>query len=101
MAGPRAYRSAVREAQAEANRRRVVDAAYRLLKTTRPVDLSYADVAETAGVSVRTVYRNFPRADDLFAAVAQEVLPPALREGRRPETLADLIEALEHSFARL
>lgn len=69
----RAYRSDLREALAEDTRVRIVEAAYRLLKTTRPVDLSYADVAEAAGVSLRTVYRAFPTPDDLFVAVSDRL----------------------------
>lgn len=99
---PRAYRSAVRAARVDATRVGIVEAAYQLLKTTRPVDLSYVDVAARAGVSVRTVYRYFPAADDLFLAVSQWLFGSAHEWSRsRPETVADLLVVLEDWFARL
>jgi AcrR family transcriptional regulator len=99
---PRAYRSPVRAAHANGTRGRIVEAAHQLLKTTRPVDLSYADVAAAAAVSARTVYRCFPRAEDLFAAVSKRILA---RTFDRPDPdrwgLPELIGALERSFAQL
>jgi AcrR family transcriptional regulator len=101
LAKPRAYRSAVRDAHAEATRERIVDAAYTLLKTTRPVDLSYADVAKAAKVSVRTVYRSFPTPDDLFTAVSNRVLSRALPPGFRMDTIEQGIEAMSANFKML
>ena len=69
----RPYESPLREEQTAATRERILDAAWDLLRTTRPVDLGYTDVASAAGVSRRTVYRHFPSADDLFAGLAQRI----------------------------
>jgi AcrR family transcriptional regulator len=99
---PRAYRSAARTAQVEARQLRIVEAAYHLLKSTRPVDLSYVDVATRAGVSLRTVYRHFPTADDLFAAVSRWLFAsPQAWSRPPPETAADLVGDVEEWFGRL
>jgi AcrR family transcriptional regulator len=98
---PRRYRSAVRAAQADATRARIVEVAYGLLRTTRPVDLSYADVAAEARVSVRTVYRYFPSPDDLFLAVSQWMFGSQLDRTLQAESAADLLQDLEGWFGRL
>jgi AcrR family transcriptional regulator len=59
----RAYRSPAREQAAAATRERIIDAGARLVRgfTTWDWDeLTFRAVAERAGVSERTVYRNFP-----------------------------------------
>lgn len=98
MPTTRAYRSAVRDAHAEETRARIVDAAYTLLKTTRPVDLAYADVAEAAGVSTRTVYRAFPTAEDLFIAVSNKLLDGVMPPDHRMDTLEQAVDSLRASF---
>jgi AcrR family transcriptional regulator len=44
------------------------------LRSVRPENLSYADVAERSGVAVRTVYRHFPEPKDLLRAVAKDTI---------------------------
>jgi AcrR family transcriptional regulator len=66
---PRAYRSQLREKQAEQTRERIVDALFEQVLDTHRSDFSIAEVAERAGVSERTVYRHFPTREDLIAAV--------------------------------
>jgi AcrR family transcriptional regulator len=99
----RAYHSELREAHADATRERIVDSAYKLLKTTRPVDLSYADVADDAGVSVRTVYRAFPRPEDLFMAVSSKLFAAVFPGKSTPtaDTIDELVEALRKQFQML
>lgn len=64
----------LRERQAEQVRGAVLDAAIRQLET-RPVDeLSMADVAEAAGISLRTLYRYFPDRPSLLGAAGQHVV---------------------------
>jgi AcrR family transcriptional regulator len=65
---PRTYSSPLRAEQAAATRDRIVDATVALLQDG---DLGFGmqDVADQAGVSVRTVYRAFPTREDLLAGV--------------------------------
>lgn len=66
---PRPYRSDLRQRQAEQTRRRVVEAAVRLFGTRGYRATTYADLAEEAGVSVKTVQEHGPKAALLQAAV--------------------------------
>jgi AcrR family transcriptional regulator len=71
----RAYDASGRRAEAERTRARVIDVATELVKAgVRPEDISYADLAERAGVATRTVYRQFPETTDLVTAVAAGTL---------------------------
>ena len=67
----RTYSSPLRAEQAEQTRARIVQAAVDLLGEGDAGDLSMADVAERAGVSVRTVYRSFATKDELLDAVIE------------------------------
>jgi len=64
----RAYRSVLREAQAEETRARILDATMRVMATGL-AGLSVPAVARDAGVSVPTVYRHFRTKRELLAAV--------------------------------
>ena len=68
----RAYRSELREAQAEETRARILDATVRVMSTGL-AGLSVPAVAREAGVSVPTVYRHFRTKRDLLAAVYPHV----------------------------
>src|SRR5215210_3357921 len=70
----RPYRSELRAEQAEETRRRILDAALRVM-TTGLASLSVPAVAREAGVSVPTVYRHFATKADLLA----EMYPHAAR----------------------
>ena len=65
----RTYSSPLRAEQAEQTTARIVQAAVDLLSEGDASDLSMADVAERAGVSVRTVYRSFASKDELLDGV--------------------------------
>lgn len=67
--GARTYTSPLRAEQAEQTTARIVKAAVDLLSTGDVSDLSMAEVAERAGVSVRTVYRSFATKDELLDGV--------------------------------
>jgi len=68
----RRYHSPARRQRAAATRERIIDAGARLVRgfTTWDWDeLTYRAVAERAGVSERTVYRNFPSERQLHDAI--------------------------------
>lgn len=65
----RTYSSPLRAEQAEQTTARIVQAAVDLLSEGDARDLSMAEVAERAGVSVRTVYRGFATKDELLDGV--------------------------------
>lgn len=69
----RPYSSPLRADQAAATRLRVLDAAIDLLQEAESGDVAIPDVAERAGVSVRTAYRAFPTRHDLLEAVLAEL----------------------------
>ncbi len=69
----RPYESPLRAEQAAATRDRIVNAAIELLQRGDSGDVSMNDVAEQAGVAVRTVYRAFPTRDDLFDGVLETI----------------------------
>jgi AcrR family transcriptional regulator len=86
----RSYSSPLRAEQTAATRARVLDAAIDLLQATDSGDVAIPDVAERAGVSVRTAYRVFPTREDLLEGVLAEL---SLRfeaiAGTIPSTLDD------------
>jgi AcrR family transcriptional regulator len=63
----------LRERQAEQVRAAVLDAAIEQLETCAVEDVSMAEIAETAGVSLRTLYRYFPDRDSLLHAAGQQL----------------------------
>lgn len=69
---PRTYSSPLREAQAEATQKRVVDAAIKLLGHD-PTTFTVPRVAREAGVSQPTVYRLFPDKEALAEAATNAV----------------------------
>jgi AcrR family transcriptional regulator len=73
-------------ADAERNRRRLLDAAGELF-SERGLEVGVGEIAERAGVGRGTLFRNFPSKEDLIAAVvAQRMLAQAERGRRRLET---------------
>jgi AcrR family transcriptional regulator len=106
------YHSPLRESQAAATRERIVGACVALMQDG--ADLTYAAVAAAAEVQERTVYRHFPRKEDLeaalwdwivahlthadFAATDEEQLVAAMRESFAGfDAGAPLIQAMLHS----
>ena len=83
----RKYHSPLRQDQVELTRKRIVQAIIEQLADASLSDFSVARVAERAGVSEATVYRNFADRESMLQAVAQhwqesyEV--PRLRRRRR------------------
>ena len=89
----RAYSSTLRAEQAEQTRARIVQAAVDLLSEGDAGDLSMGDVAARAGVSIRTVYRNFATRDDLLDGVVGWITEQlATRVGPQPTTKNDYLD---------
>src|ERR1700742_1406485 len=80
-------------ADAERNRRRLVDAAAELFGE-RGLDVGVAEIAQRAGVGRGTLFRNFPSKEDLFAAVVVDGMTKAAAHGRALLEQADAGAAL-------
>jgi AcrR family transcriptional regulator len=64
----RAYRQTRRAEASAETRERIVDAAIHLHTTVGPARTTISAIAERAGVERLTVYRHFPREEELFRA---------------------------------
>ena len=84
-------------ADAERNRRRLLDAAQALFRE-RGLDVGVAEIAQRAGVGRGTLFRNFPTKQDLVAAIVIERMREATEYGR---TLLDAPDADEALFGFL
>lgn len=58
----------------EEARKRIIDATLRCVERRGPAQASLSDVADSLGITRRTVYRYFSGADELFATVAEVAL---------------------------
>jgi AcrR family transcriptional regulator len=91
----RKYEQRERAAKQEDTRRRIAAATAELHATVGPAKTTIAEIAKRAGVQRPTVYNNFPREYDLYAACQAHFLetspPPALDPPRGLEAnLRDL-----------
>jgi AcrR family transcriptional regulator len=100
---PRAYRSQLRQQQAEATRARVLAAAAKLFAADGYARTTLAKIADAAGVSAETVQGQGPKAALLIAAieyagfgVAGETNVLNLDVGRHLLAIDDLDEALDY-----
>jgi AcrR family transcriptional regulator len=84
-------------ADAERNRRRLLDAAQALFRE-RGLDVGVAEIAQRAGVGRGTLFRNFPTKQDLIAAIVIDRMQEATNYGR---TLLDAPDASEALFGFL
>jgi AcrR family transcriptional regulator len=88
--GTRTYSSPLRAEQAEQTTARILRAAVGLLGEGDATDLAMAEVAERAGVSVRTVYRSFATKDELLDGVIDWINAHLNRTtGANPQTRRD------------
>jgi AcrR family transcriptional regulator len=92
----RPYRMSARAESAEATRARIVAALNELFRERFLDDISLADVAERAGVSVQTVLRRFGSRDGLFEAGAS-----AGRERIRDERFSTPVGDLDAAVRNL
>jgi AcrR family transcriptional regulator len=84
-------RSSLRDQQADLTRDLIMRAFQGLLQNDHPDAITYPQVAEAAGVSLRTVYRYFPTRADLLQSAAEwfrEFTDGALWDD--PRTVRDL-----------
>jgi AcrR family transcriptional regulator len=80
-------------ADAERNRRRVLDAAAELFGE-RGLDVGVAEIAQRAGVGRGTLFRNFPTKEDLIAAIVVDAMHEASALGRALLEAPDAAQAL-------
>jgi AcrR family transcriptional regulator len=80
-------------ADAERNRRRLLDAAQTLFRE-RGLEVGVAEIAQQAGVGRGTLFRNFPTKQDLIAAIVIERMSEATDYGRTLLDAPDPGEAL-------
>ena len=101
MKVPRSYDMTTRSVAAAETADRIVAAAMTLLESVPITDITLADVAATAGVTVQTVLRRFGDRDSVFAAAierfAREVFAQrgAVEPGDPAEAVANLIDHYE------
>jgi AcrR family transcriptional regulator len=80
-------------ADAERNRRRLLDAAESLF-SERGLEVGVGEIAETAGVGRGTLFRNFPTKEHLIAAIVAQRMNEANERGRELIGADDPGEAL-------
>jgi len=88
MAEPKTLR-----ADAERNRRRLLDAAFEMF-SERGLDVGVGEIAARAGVGRGTLFRNFASKEDLIAAIVSERMREATAAGRELLDAEDPGEAL-------
>jgi AcrR family transcriptional regulator len=90
-------------ADAERNRRRLLDAAQTLFRE-RGLDVGVGEIAKQAGVGRGTLFRNFPSKQDLIAAIVAERMRDAVARGQELADAGDpgtaLFEFLEDMVGR-
>jgi AcrR family transcriptional regulator len=88
-----------RRADAERNRRRLLDAAQELFRE-RGLEVGVGEIAERAGIGRGTLFRNFPTKEDLIAAIVVERMHEASERGialcAAPDPGEALFEFLEY-----
>src|SRR6201996_3725255 len=82
-----------RRADAQRNRRRLLEAATELF-SERGLEVGVADIAARAGVGRGTLFRNFPSKEHLIAAIVVERMHESIERGREALGSADAGEAL-------
>jgi AcrR family transcriptional regulator len=92
-----AYHSPLRASQAAATRERIVAACVALMQ--RGADLTYAAVAAEAEVQERTVYRHFPKKEDLEAGLWDWIIRRLTHADFAAANEEQLITAMRQSFA--
>lgn len=88
----RPRRSSLRDQQVDLTRELIMRAFHELLQDDHPDAITYSQLAEAAGVSLRTVYRYFPTRVDLLQSAAAWLRELVMRPVRwdDPRTVSDL-----------
>jgi AcrR family transcriptional regulator len=90
-------------ADAERNRRRLLDAAAAVFGE-RGLDVGVAEIAQRAGIGRGTLFRNFPTKEDLIAAIVVDQMNDAAARGRAlldaPDAGGALFEFLDELAGR-
>jgi AcrR family transcriptional regulator len=90
-------------ADAERNRRRLLDAATQMF-CERGLDVSVGEIAQQAGVGRGTLFRNFPSKEHLIAAIVVERMRESISRGRAaleaPDAGQALFDLIEQSVGR-
>jgi len=95
----RSYASPLREEQAAATKRRIVEALAALLDESQTADVSLAEVAHRAGVAERTLYRHFPTKFDLYFALYQWVAgEPAAGDNPRRRSVEEVVALVRQVY---
>ena len=101
----RQYESPTRKAHAEETRTNILRALVDLIVEQGPGTISIPDVAERAGVSVRTVYHYFPTKEALFdgltAAIPSLVEQPDGTIPGEPRSPGELVAAIAPAYRYL
>src|SRR5918996_3715435 len=90
----------LREQQTHLTRELILGALVKLLEDEDPGDISVPEVAQAAGVSLRTVYRHFPTREELFAAAAEWINEQILGGIPFDETEEELGEVFRQACER-
>lgn len=92
-----AYKSPLREAQAQATSQQILAAVAALIESG--AEPTYAAIATQAGVQERTVYRHFPTKEELYEKFWWMVLDARLgHTGYEARTLEELMRDVEATF---
>jgi AcrR family transcriptional regulator len=91
------YSSPLRASQAAATREKIVAACVALMRLG--ADLTYASVAVEAGVQERTVYRHFPKKEDLQTALWDWIVQRLTHADFAASNEEQLVAAMRESFA--
>jgi len=91
------YHSPLRASQAAATRERIVEACLAVMR--QGADLTYASVAAAAGVQERTVYRHFPKKEDLEAALWDWIIGRLTHTDFAASNEEQLVASMRESFA--
>src|SRR5436305_14842206 len=81
----------LREQRAQAARERILAAVATLLEDAHVDDLTVPQVAEAAGISLRTVYRYYPTREQLLEAAGRWIGSELLGQGY-PQSLDDIAD---------
>ncbi len=100
--GPRRYQMGRRQAQLEATRQRITEAAFELHATVGPAQTTISAVADRAGVQRHTVYHHFPDMTTLMRACTEHGMrTTGIPEAASWHAIEDPTTRLRHALGEL